>query len=126
MGITVLVPASQSHANAKHIANSNLSNISFPLYSYVPLACTFSCLHTPPKLGMALPPPVVLCGQRVQRRSDTRDGRAPALTASGGDRVPPRRLRLLVTCLGMVEERAAERDIVDRDGCLLFICGKEE
>ena len=30
MGITVLVPASQSHANAKHIANSNLSNISFP------------------------------------------------------------------------------------------------
>lgn len=75
---------------------------------------------------MALPPPVALCGERVQRRSDTRDGRAPALTAGAGDRVPPRRLRLLVTCLGMLEERAAERDIVDGDRCLSFIGGKEE
>jgi hypothetical protein len=75
---------------------------------------------------MAPSPPLVLCGERVQRRSDTRDGRVSALTAGASDRVSPCRLRLLVTCLGMVEERAAERGVVDGDRCLLFIGRKEE
>jgi hypothetical protein len=95
-------------------------------YLSIPRVYIFLYLHAPPKLRMALSPPVALCRDRVQRRRNTGDGRAPALTACACNGISPRRLRLLVACLGMVEERAAERGIVDGGGCLLFLGEEEE
>ena len=49
--------------------------------------------------------------------------RSPALAC---DRIPSRALRLLVTCPGVAEERAAERRVVDASGRLCFIGEEQE
>jgi hypothetical protein len=54
------------------------------------------------------------------------DRRAPALTRFAGNGVSSRRLRLLIACLGMVEERATEWGVVDADGRLGLLRGQQE
>lgn len=56
----------------------------------------------------------------------TSDRRALALTALTGNGVSSRALRLLIACLGMVEERAAEWSIIDAGRCLWLLREKQE
>lgn len=56
----------------------------------------------------------------------TQDRRAPALTALARNGISSRALRLLIACLGMVEQRAAEWDIVDAGKTLRLVREKEE